>query len=103
LFFSWVKGTLTQNIFCLKLKFRGTKKSWPTNLPCGVLEPSKGITRNYGAFKVRFEEFWSNATCAPHFNGDKVIGQKISIKIIQHFYLSYFVKVIFETTVLSEI
>ena len=65
------------------------------NLPRGVLEPSKCAPRNYGAFEVRPAEFWSNATCAPLFHGDIVMGAKISIKNHLKLRLPLFFKVIF--------
>ena len=52
------------------------------NLPRGVLEPLKCAPPNYGAFKVRPAEFWSNAMCAPLSHGDIVTGAKIPTKII---------------------
>ena len=65
------------------------------NLPRGVLEPLKCSPRNYGAFKVRPAEFWSNAMCALLSHGDIVTGAKIPTKIINNLDLPYFVKVIF--------
>ena len=64
-------------------------------LPQGILEPSKCAPRNYRAFKVRPEEFWSNAMCAPLFHEYIVMGAKISIENHLKFRLSLFFKVFF--------
>ena len=50
------------------------------SLPRRILEHLKWSPQNYGTFKVRPAEFWSNATCAPLFHGDIVMRAKISIK-----------------------
>ena len=44
-------------------------------MPRGIMEPSKCAPQNYGVFKVRPAEFWSNALCAPLSHGDIVTGR----------------------------
>ena len=72
-----VKGTVTQNIFSLKLvpmnvyisemtaayKYNLLKQGQSKFVP-RIYRAFKVRPRNYGAFKVRPAEFWSNATCA---------------------------------------